>query len=167
MRLKILLVFFLLINFIKPTNSYAWWGINEADKKYCMDVASNEKNEFSAKLSYKACLKEQKKINEQKEKQKKLDKQKDKLEKSLLKKQSKLKTKYCKEYADVINQDSKYRSITNERRRLDRLPVLEEIINKLKKHEEIKSTKNFELRMIRLGVNADNLLFEDACERNF
>ena len=58
MRLKILLVFFLLITFIKPTNSYAWWGINEADKKYCMDVASNEKNEFSAKLSYKACLKE-------------------------------------------------------------------------------------------------------------
>ena len=53
--MKFFLLVPLLLVFISPVN--AFWGLSEEEKKICRDRASRERNEFSAKQTYKYCSK--------------------------------------------------------------------------------------------------------------
>ena len=65
--MKHLLILFLLLGLVPPV--FAFWGATEEEKAYCRRYASGERNEWSAKQTYKYCLKEQKKENAKREKE--------------------------------------------------------------------------------------------------
>ena len=83
--MKRLLILFLLLGLAHPVN--AFWGSTEEEKNICRNRAKGERNEFSAKQTYKYCLKNLKKERELKAKEEKLQIQKaKKLKKSCEKK---------------------------------------------------------------------------------
>ena len=47
----------LLLALALPTSVNAFWGLSEEEKTICRDRASRERNEFSAKQTYKYCSK--------------------------------------------------------------------------------------------------------------
>ena len=65
--MKQLLILFLLFGLGDPVK--AFWGATEEEKAYCRGFASGERNEWSAKQTYKYCLKEQKELNAKREKE--------------------------------------------------------------------------------------------------
>ena len=65
--MKNLVLIFLLFGLGSPAN--AFWGATEEEKAYCRNSASGERNEWSAKQTYKYCLKEQKEINAKRQKE--------------------------------------------------------------------------------------------------
>ena len=68
--MKRLLILFLLLGSATPVN--AFWGSTEEEKDICRNRARGERNEFSAKQTYKVCLKNLKKERETKAKAEKL-----------------------------------------------------------------------------------------------
>ena len=81
--MKRLLIIFVLLGLATPVK--AFWGSTEEEKDICRDRARGERNEFSAKQTYKVCLKNLKKVREKKAKEGKL----------ILKKENEFK-KWCK-----------------------------------------------------------------------
>ena len=61
--MKRLLILFLLLGSATPVN--AFWGSTEEEKDICRNRARGERNEFSAKQTYKVCLKNLKKEREE------------------------------------------------------------------------------------------------------
>ena len=53
--MKRLVLLFLLFGLGSPAN--AFWGATEEEKAYCRRIASGERNEWSAKQTYKYCFK--------------------------------------------------------------------------------------------------------------
>ncbi|ABO17307.1 Hypothetical protein P9301_06841 [Prochlorococcus marinus str. MIT 9301] len=149
MRINLLVITLLTMQALFPINLFAW-GAYEEDKKYCRDVASFERNEFSAKLSYKACLKERKVQREKKEKKIRLENEEKRIKDSISKKRSKLYTKYCNEFLLKKKniRASIYRDpLTREETETRMLVLLKEITKKLKRNKIIKNTDSFEVKI--------------------
>ena len=106
----VLLSFFITASF--PANAFPW-SSSENDKRICRTISSDIKNDFSARLTYKACIKDLKKAaKDKKEKikeklfnEKKLSKKKEK-EKNIFNKEQRIFLRYCKKYVPESNRNT-------------------------------------------------------------
>ena len=165
MRLNFVFIFIISIIFIPPLNAFNF-GASDEDKSFCRNVASSEKNEFSAKLSYKACLKERKLIKSDLNKQKILDQKNKRIEEAKSKDRKRIYSKYCKKF---MVKNNKYNwSLGSdpdifpfgEKRYIDNMDIiLEEILERLRKYDSIESTYYFVSRLKQnsgySGINQD------------
>ena len=164
MRLNLVFIFIISTLFISPLEAFNF-GMSEEDKSICRKVASSERNEFSAKLSYKACLKERRLIKSDLKKQKTINQKNKRIEEAKYKNRTKIYKKYCKEF---FKKNNKY----NDRLTWDPniFPfgknyyfgnmdiVLKEISNKLTKYDSVDIfyfTKKIKQHSGYSGINED------------
>ena len=162
--MKRLLLVFLLLGLALPVN--AFWGSTEEEKNICRNRAKGERNEFSAKQTYKYCLKNLKEERNLEQKNKRLEENDKRIEETKSKKRIKIYKKYCKEF---MKKNNKYNNRLTWDPKL--FPygknyyfgnmdiVLDQISEKLTKYDSIESTYFFKSRVKKnsgySGINQD------------
>ena len=126
----------LLLALALPTSVNAFWGLSEEEKTICRDRASRERNEFSAKQTYKYCSKNIK--SELKEKERKA-KEREKNYQLWYEEVGKDKKVECKRKKLAYQQAKKEtnkslnkKNLQSEKLTANKLPLLKEKCNKSK-----------------------------------